>query len=91
MGRFSETEIIGITKVGSGHWRVIVEKTNFKKKPIYHYGRNLSTIITYTYITTDSVSIDDYNSEDSRRQKRGEKALIWQTKTYGDKDITKFY
>jgi hypothetical protein len=91
MSKFTETEIVSITKVGGGHWKVVVEKTNFKRKPLYHYGRNLSTIITYTYVTTDSMSIDDYNSEDSRKQKRGEKTLIWQAKTYGDKDITKFY
>lgn len=91
MGKFTDTEIISVTKVGSGHWKVIVEKTNFKRKPLYHYGRNLSTIITYTYVTTDSISIDDYKSEDDRRQRKGEKALIWQAKNYGDKDVTKFY
>lgn len=91
MSKFVDTEIVSLTKVGSGHWKVVVEKTNFKRKPIYHYGRNLSSIIIYTYITTDSVSVDDYRSDDDRRQKRGEKALIRQAKWLGTKEIEKYH
>lgn len=91
MSKFVDTEIVSLTKVGSGHWKVVVEKTNFKRKPIYHYGRNLSSIIIYTYVTTDSISVDDYRSDDDRRQKRGEKALIRQAKLWGTKEIEKYH
>jgi hypothetical protein len=90
MSKFVDTEIVSVTFVGNGHWKVVVEKTNFKRKPIYHYGRNLSSIIIYTYVTTDSMSVDDYRSDDDHRQKKGEKALIRQAKWLGIKEIEKY-
>jgi hypothetical protein len=90
MSKFVDTEIVSLTKVGSGHWKVVVEKTNFKRKPIYHYGRNLSSVIIYTYVTTDSMAIDAYRSDDDHRIKDGEKALIRQAKWLGTKEIEKY-
>jgi hypothetical protein len=37
------------------------------------------------------MSVDDYRSDDDRRQKRGEKALIRQAKWWGTKEIEKYH
>lgn len=75
--------ILIITK-GSGHWRVIVERYNYSPKTRFE-----TSITRWTVDTTDSMSIDDYRSDDTTRSKMGEKRLIWQAKTWGTKEIVR--
>lgn len=57
----------------------------------YKGGFPRFTSITYfRYTTTDSMSVDDYRSDDERRQKRGEKSLIRQARVWGDKHIMRY-
>jgi hypothetical protein len=75
-------DYIRIISIGAGHWRVIVERYNYSPKT-----RITTSTTRWTVVTTDSMSIDDYKSEDEKRYKRGEKRLIWQAKTWGTKEL----
>ena len=82
MSARKDTFIQSIMSAGFGHWRVIVVH--------YNYGRGENRFRTtstteWEHITTDSMAIDDFRSDDPARQKRGEKALIRQAKRYGFK------
>lgn len=81
------TRISNIKKVGSGHWSITVEKENYCRK----YPHFISSLTIWSYTTTDSMSIDAYYSDDSRRSKNGEKRLIFQAKNWGVKEIVKNY
>lgn len=79
------TYIVSITKTGSGHWRVVVERYNYSRC----YPIRVTSVTRWTCITTNSMAIDDYRSDDERRVKRGEKALIRETKWRGFKELEK--
>ena len=81
-----DTRITTISFKSSGHWEIIVRKYNWRRK--YPFG--ISSITTWTHTTTVSMSVDDYRSDDDRRQNRGEKALIRQAKWLGIKEIEKY-
>lgn len=80
------TRIRHIICKGYGHWKIVVEQEHWRRK--YPFG--LSSITTWTYITTDSVSIDAYRSDDDSKVKDGENCLIYQAKTWGVKEIEKY-
>ena len=75
-----------VTKVWHGHWDVEVRKDNYKRK----YPHNLSSTTIWTYRTTDSISVDNYHSDEDYCVKKGKKSLIKQAKLYGRKS-TIFY
>lgn len=80
MSANKDTFIHKISKVGYGHWEVVVCHDNYGR------GRNkyrITSVTMWKYVTTDSMSIDDFRSDDPVRQKRGEKALIRQAKMFG--------
>lgn len=81
-----DTRITELTLIGSGHWRVVVEKENYSRK----FPIRVTSITRWKYITTDTISVDDYRSDDYKRVNRGEKALIRQAKWWGDKSIEKY-
>ena len=78
-------EIRSISKTNSGMWRVVVEQIYWsRKRPARVTSRKM-----WRYDTTDSVSIDDYNSDDTVRSRRGELALVRQAKWWGDVEYIK--
>ena len=77
--------LVSVRKVGSGHWDIVVERENFSRN-----NGVLTSVTTWRYTTTDSMSIDDYKSEDYRRSRVGERALIRQARWWGDKEIVKY-
>lgn len=79
-----KADYIKITPTGHGHWRVVVERYNFSPK-----DRRITSFTKWTVVTTDSMSIDDYKSNDDKRCIRGERNLIWQAKTRGIKEVVK--
>lgn len=83
MSKLKNTRIRSIRIKGYGHWEIVVEQENWKRK--HPYG--LSSITMWTYTTTDSMSIDDYRSDDEKRINNGERRLIYQAKNFGDKEI----
>lgn len=85
MARNKNTRIVTISKTGAGHWYIEVEKDNYS--PSSH---RLTSITTWSYITTDSMAIDDYRSDDDQRVKEGEARLIWAAKTWGTKEINHY-
>lgn len=79
------TSLVSVRKCGSGHWDIVVEREYYSRK------NGVLTSVTYwRYTTTDSMSVDDYNSEDSRRCCKGERALIRQAKWWGVKENVKY-
>lgn len=77
--------LVSVRKCGYGHWDIVVERENFSRK-----NGVFTSVTTWRYTTTDSMSVDDYKSEDYRRSRKGEKALIRQAKWWGDKEIVKY-
>lgn len=75
-----------IKKTGYGHWLVNVEEVNHSRDNEYR----VTSITRWEYTTTDSMAIGDYHSYDEKAAKKGEKALIRQTVTWGKKEIIKF-
>lgn len=79
------TYIVSITKTSSGHWRVIAERYNYSRR----YPIRVTSVTRWTHLTTNSMAIDDYHSDDKRRVKRGEKALIREVKWKGFRENEK--
>lgn len=78
------TSIDSITKIGYGHWKVVVVKCNYNKKGI------LSSVTEWKYTTNDSILIDDYNhGESNAKVKQAENMLIYMAKKHGSKQIFK--
>lgn len=78
-------ELRSISKTGAGHWRVVVEQTYWSRKGI----TRVTSRKVWTYTTTDSMAIDDYNSDDMARERKGEASLIRQAKWWGDVEYIK--
>ena len=85
MAQLQNTFINRIDRTGSGSWKVVVERYYFHRNS----PNNISSIVIYTYTTTDSMTIDDYYSDDRKRYLRGAKHLIQMAKLYGTKEIDK--
>lgn len=71
---------------GYGHWKVTVEQDYYSKPSIknnFHWKRTSTT--TWTYTTTDSMLIDDYNDG----KKKARKDLIRIVRANGSKKNTK--
>lgn len=79
------THIVSITKTGSGHWKVVAERYNYARC----YPMRVTSVTRWTCLTTNSMAIDDYRSDDQRRVKRGEKALIREAKWKGFRENEK--
>ena len=79
-------ELVRVSKIGAGHWLVLVERDNYSRNGAW---RRLTSTTHYRYVTTDSMAVDDYQSEDDRRSRKGAKALIRQARWWGDKFNTK--
>lgn len=77
-------QILRISNCGPGHWEIVVERDNYSHKGLWP---RMTSTTYFRYTTTDSMSVDDYRSDDERRQKRGEKSLIRQARVWGDKHI----
>lgn len=86
MSRYTETEIETLHKVSSGQWLVVVRKTNYTRKGQF----TISSEIFYSYYTNDSMAVDDFRSDDKKRYLDGKKRLIYQAKTYGDKEVIRY-
>lgn len=80
-------QILRVSPCGPGHWEIIVERDNYSYKGVWP---RMTSTTYFRYTTTDSMSVDDYRSDDERRQKRGEKSLIRQARVWGDKHIMRY-
>lgn len=80
------THIQKISSVGRGHFQVVVEEDHFQRK----YPYRITSITSWTHITTNTTAIDDYRSDDEKRHIKGRKKLIYEAKAYGAKTITKY-
>lgn len=78
-------EIKSIKKVGHGHFEIIVEQNNYKRK--YPFG--LSSVTTWKYTTNDTMLIDDFNDDNYAKSNKAKKILIKLTKLKGIKTIKK--
>lgn len=76
-------------KTSSGCYRVVVMKDNYSRKHPFI----VSSVTYYTCDVNCMPMIDAYKREDASlaEQRRAEKHLISYCKTYGDKDIVKYY
>lgn len=78
------TSISSITKIGYGHWKVVVVKRNYNRECM------LNSITEWKYTTTDSMLIDDYNhGESNAKVRQAENMLIYMAKKHGSKRIIK--
>lgn len=78
-------EIESVRFVSSGHYRVTAYKYNYSRT----YPIRMTSITRYEYLCTDMTTIDDYHSDDDRRNRRGERELIRLCKWWGDKSNEK--
>ena len=76
------TIISSVRKVGYGHWDVIVEQDNYKRKFPY----TLSSKTQWKYRTNDSLLIDEHMHDGT---KGAYKRLVYMAKKYGTKKLIK--
>jgi hypothetical protein len=79
------TNIYSVSFLGRGHWKVIVTQIHFKRSNGLYSSQTI-----WEKITTNSMAIDDYNSEDNTRRQRGYNVLLRETKMFGTRRIEKF-
>lgn len=77
-------KIKSIKKVGHGHFEIIVEQYNYKRK--YPFG--LSSVTTWKYTTNLTYLIDDYNDvNDWYKLRRARIKIIRLVKENGVKNL----
>lgn len=76
-------EIKSIKKVGHGHFEIIVEQNNYKRK--YPFG--LSSVTTWKYTTNLTYLIDDYKDDDWYKSRMAKIKIIRLVKENGMKNL----
>lgn len=76
------THLVSISKISSGHWKVVVERYNYSRTmPV-----RVTSITRWVHVTTDSVSIDNYYSGSESKAKSAEKSLVRSARWFGRKE-----